>query len=392
MKKHALPVIAAAALLATPAFAQMKAPKLTWNFNGVVDVGFRNVKSDDATQDRTFLSNSNTYTTLLIGRLRADFQNGYSGIALLELDFDPTHSNKSNQSIPGNVFTGSPFNGQQYVGIIAPYGTFKIGTPNSLGLATGGSNANPFGTGMGSGYHAGTSWARLGTSPVSGVSSLEGSGTRIVRHERSMTYETPNFSGFTGQLEYSPSNDNAADASANNENEWLGLGGTFRRGPLSVMAFHGELRSGNHRAAGATPPSATTQSPSPLPADQSAKWNMVSANYAVLPSLTLYGGATNSKVGNGLDDTKSWNVAGKYTLGQFDYMANYVARSANTGANALPANKVPKSRLIGLGVDYRFDESPLNALYFRYEDIDKANAAGQRLKQLSIGVRVGFDI
>ena len=98
MKKHTLPVIAAA-LLATPAFAQMKAPKLTWNFNGVFDVGFRSIYPVIPRRIATFVSNSNTYTTLLIGRLRADFENGYAGIALVEIDHDPTHSNKANQAV-----------------------------------------------------------------------------------------------------------------------------------------------------------------------------------------------------------------------------------------------------------------------------------------------------
>ena len=392
MNKHALPVIAVALLASPLAFAQMKAPKLTWNFNGVFDVGLRSVDSPDETQKRTFVSNSNTYTTLLIGRLRADFDNGYAGIALVEIDHDPTHSNKVNQAVGSNVFTGSPFQGQQYVGLVSPFGTFKIGTPNSLGLATGGSNSSPFGTGMGSAYHAGTPWSKQGSHPANGVSSFLGSGTRIVRHERSMTYETPNFGGFVGQLEYAPGNDNAADGSANNNDQWLGIGGTFRRGPVSIMAFHGEARSGDRRGAGSTPPSSTTQVPSVLPAGQTAKWNMISANWRVLPPLTLYAGATDSKVGDGLDATKSWNVAGKYTWQQFDFMANYVSRSANKGANAPVANQVPKSRLIGVGVDYRFAESPLNALYYRYEDVDKVNAAGRSLKQHSIGIRIGFDI
>jgi predicted porin len=391
MKKHTLPVIAAA-LLATPAFAQMKAPKLTWNFNGVFDVGFRSVNHGNPALDRTFLSNSNSYTTLLIGRLHADFQNGYAGIALVEIDHDPTHSNKANQSVGSNVFTGSPFQGQQYVGLVTPFGTVKLGMPNSLGLPTGGSNSNPFGTGLGSGYHAATPWARLGSHPANGVSSFVGSGTRIIRHERSMSYETPNFGGFVGQFEYAPGNDNAADGSANNNDEWLGIGGTFRRGPVSVMAFHGEARSGDRRGAGATPPSAMTQTPSVLPAGEAAKWNMVSANWKVLPPLTLYAGATSSKVGNGLDDTTSWNIGGKYTWQKFDFMANYLARSENKGAFAPAANMVPKSRLIGLGVDYRFEDSPLNAIYYRYEDIDKVNAAGQSLKQHAIGIRVGFNM
>jgi predicted porin len=392
MKKLTLPVIAAALLSSPIAHAQLKPPKLTWNFNGVFDVGFRSVSTGDPAQSRTFVSNSNTYTTLLIGRLRADFENGYSGIALVEIDHDPTHSNKANQAIPGNVFTGSPFQGQQYVGLISPVGTFKLGTPNSLGLATAGSNANPFGTGMGSGYHAGTPWSRLGSHPANGVSSFLGSGTRVVRHERSTTYETPNFGGFVGQLEFAPGNDNAADGSANNEDRWLAIGGTFRSGPVSIMAWHGEDRQGNRRGAGATPPSATTQTPSVLPAGQTAKWNMVSGNWRVLPPLTLYAGATQSRIGNGLDDTTSWNVAGKYTWRQFDFLANYVSRSENKGANAPAANRVPKSRLIGLGVDYRFEESPLNALYYRFETIDKMNAAGQPIRQHSIGIRIGFDI
>jgi predicted porin len=391
MMKHTLTALAAA-LLAAPAFAQMKAPKLTWNFNGVFDVGFRTMDHDDNAQKRTFLSNSNTYTTLLIGRMRADFENGYAGIFLVEIDHDPTHSNKVNQAVgTGNYFTGSPFQGQQYVGLVTPFGTLKLGTPNSLGLSTGGSNASPFGTGLGSGYHAGTPWAKLGSHPINGISSFLGSGTRIVRHERSMTYETPNYGGFVGQLEYSPENDNAADGSASNNNQWLGIGGTFRRGPAVVSAFHGEVSSGGRRAAGSTPASATTQNPSPLPANSTAKWNMIAGNYRVLPNLTLYAGAAESRVVN-LDRTTSWNVAGKYTWNQFDFMANYVSRSANKASAAPVANRVPKSRLIGLGVDYRFETSPLNAVYYRYEDVNKVNAAGQSLKTHSVGIRIGFDV
>src|SRR5689334_11407913 len=134
IKNHKLSILAAA-LLAVPAFAQTAAPpsKLTFNFLGWFDAGYRNIRAGDATLSKTSLANSNVETTRLIGSLKYDLGKGYSAIALEEIDQDVTVSSKANQGVPGNVFTGTPFQGQQYVGLVAPFGTFKLGVPNSWG-------------------------------------------------------------------------------------------------------------------------------------------------------------------------------------------------------------------------------------------------------------------
>lgn len=391
-KKSSLLLVAFAAA-STPALADINVTTeaIDWTFRGHFDVGFRVTRHDDPAQSRTAFAANNTSPSHLIGSAAINFRKDWKGIILLEIDPDPTHSNRQNQAVGANIFNGSPSQGQQYVGVASPYGTVKLGIPDSYGFFAG-LTATPFGTGIGGGYEAATPFTRLGTTAVTGVNSYVGGGVgRVIRHERTMSYETPNFGGLVGQIEYSPGNDNAADGSANNNNRWLGVGARYAKpnGPVIVL-WHGEAEAGGNRAAGTTPPSSTTQVPSGLAADQSVKFTMLGANYPVLPNLRLYAGWTSTSTSNEIERSSSWNVAGKYTLNRFDFMANYLVRSANSGINAPAANRVPKGRLAGLGVDYRFSDSPVNVIYWRFHRIDKVNVAGQAIQANAIGVRVGF--
>jgi predicted porin len=75
-------------------------------------------------------------------------------------------------------------------------------------------------------------------------------------------------------------------------------------------------------------------------------------------------------------------LAGKYTIGQFDLLANYLERksalsAADAFANATTtvptATYNPKQTLVGLGVNYNLSKTTI--VYARYEQISGLNAA-----------------
>lgn len=389
--QSAMLLILAAA--AAPALADVNVTTgpIDWKFSGHLDAGFRDTRHGDPTLSRSTFQANNTAPSNLIGSASIAFAKDWRGLFLVEIDPNPGLSNQQNQAVGSNIFNGTPSQGQQYVGVGGPYGTVKLGIPDSWGFHAA-LASTPFGTGIGGGYDASTPFTRLGTTAATGVNSHVGSGVgRVIRHGRTMTYETPNFAGFSGQVEFSPSNDNAPDGSASNDNRWLGIGAKYSKpNSLALVAWHGEAAAGANRASGTTPPSATTQVPSPLAANQSIKFNMIGANYPVLPALRLYGGVTSTSSSNDIENSHSANVAAKYTFNRFDFLANYLQRSANTGVNAAAANKVPKGRLVGFGADYRFTDSPLNIIYLRFQDITNVNVARQSLRTTSVGIRVGF--
>jgi predicted porin len=384
MTKRTLVAICTAAA-AGSAFAQT-APPISWSLIGNFDVGLRNVQHDDPTQKRLFFTSGNSATSLLIGIATLDLGGGTKASVLAEIDHNPAASSTSNGALGGQNYNGTPFNGEQFVSLSGAYGTVKFGIPNSWGLITA-LVAQPFSTGLASAYGGGMN--RMGTTGASGINGYVGNGTgRIIRYERSAIYTSPTISGFNAQLEWSPKNDKAADGSASNNNEFLGLGASFNMPGLSAMFFHGQAKAGGARAAGTTPPQGAAVVANALLAGESVKWDMLGANYKVMPDLTLYGGFTSTTTSNDIEKTKSMNVAAKYTIGDIDLMANIAQRGANGGANAAVANKVPKATMLGAGVDYRL--SPKVVWYVRFDSVNKVNVLDQKQTLTAAGLRVGF--
>ena len=126
-----------------------------------------------------------------------------------------------------------------------------------------------------------------------------------------------------------------------------------------------------------------------LAANQNVKWNLLGANYN-FGATTVYAGYTTTKASDNTEDSKSWNIGAKYTIGNIDLLANYLERKSNladvvssgvyTSANGL----YPKAKLTGLGANYNFSKTVL--AYYRFERVQNistvlGSASGNNLSQ-----------
>jgi len=312
MKKS---LLALAALSALAASAQAQS---TVQLVGVIDEGYKSVIHTDTTKNLKALANNNTAisqfnfkgTQTVSGTTKASF--------FFELDVNPGVSSTLNQgtSNQGQVYSGTPFNGQQFISLTGDFGDLKLGTPNSPGLVAG-LTAQPFGTALGSAFSSG--FGRLGTTDQSGVNQYVGgpsSKGRIIRHEKTAVYSSPNLNGVTAQLEYSFKNANSTTATAN-DNGLLGVALSYNQGPINAIYYHGKASAGANAAAG-TAATLGSVTAGPLTANASVTWNMLAANYK-FGDATVYGGYTTTKTSDAtVEDASSWNLAGKYTMGSYD--------------------------------------------------------------------------
>ena len=419
-------LVALAALAATGAFAQTSV-----QITGAVDAGYKTISHDkNATAEWKGIGGNNVATSNITFKGVDDIGGGLKGIFLYEIDPTVERNTTLNQSATnlGQTYTGaSAVNSEAYVGLqSASVGELKLGTPNSPAMTGFNANAHPFGTAMGGGWSSG--FGRLGTAPISGMNQYLGgpsSAGRIVRSEKAAVYTSPVFNGFNAQIEYSAKNANGGYTS--NDNGLLGLAANYDQGPLKGSFYTGKVSAGATSAAGtasgyyANPltcyqTGGTTAingtsgavdckanysnavQGGALAANESVKFNMLSGNYTV-GNTTVYAGYTTTKGTQAAaaavatsstttpayvpEDSKSWNIAAKQVVGQFDFLGNYVVRKSNVAkadvfkaaTTSLPsdADYNNTQKLLGLGVNYNF--SKLTQAYFRYERITGLNAA-----------------
>jgi len=364
MKKNliALSVAGLFAAMAGAAHAEV-------TINGSLDIGLKSVSNDKNSQaNSTAITGNNSSTSLLQFRAKEDLGDGLSVGVMLEMNPTVTQSNINNTAAPS--YTGSPFNGEQYVSLTSNmFGDLKLGTPNSPGFNAG-AMAQPFGTGMGSGYSAG--FGRLGTSTVSGYNQYVGGALgagRILRSEKAAVYTSPRFNDFNVQLEYSFGN-SSSDTFASNDNRILGLGVNYNKGPLNVSYFNGTATSGGVAAAGAGGVA------NALGANGKVVYNILSANYNV-DKWTGYAGYTTTLGDNAasvhVEDSRSWNLGVKYQVNPSTaVMANYLERVSGL-ASQDDGVFTPRTRLLGVGANYSLSKSTM--LYARAEVIRGVNVA-----------------
>jgi len=373
------------------------------------------------------VGSNNITTSNITFKGTEDLGGGLKGGFLYEIDPGVAQNTTLNAATTSNgqVYTGaSAVNGEAYVNLSGAFGDIKAGTPNSPALIAG-VTIQPFGTALGGGFSSG--FGRLGTAGASGINQYVGgpsSGGRIIRHEKAAVYTTPTFSGFNAQIEYSGKNANSGTYTSN-DNGVLGLTANYSNGPLNAVFNSTKASAGAVQAAG-TFATLGTAAANVLAANASTKWTIAGANYT-MGAATLYAGYTTTKT-DGLDgllaatakeDSKSWNLAGKYVIGQFDLLANYLERKSNltvdqayphaTTSGAAAASAVaagdytPTQKLLGLGVNYNL--SKLTSVYARYEQISGLNvssaatlngvaavaaAGGATQKTTAVGIKVAF--
>jgi predicted porin len=397
MKKS---LIALAALAATASFAQSSV-----QITGVLDAGFKAVSHDDATKKANTVFNNGVSTSQFDFIGTTDLGGGLKGGFFMEMDVNPSYSSTLNQASNGTAaFSGTPFTGQQVVSLEGNFGRIKVGTPDSAALDAA-LVAQPFGTNLGGGYSSG--FGRLGTASVSGVNQYVGgpnSTGRIIRSEKALRYDTPAFSGFSASVEYSAKNDYQTDATklTSNNNGFQALGLRYANGPLTAQFASAQSTAGANQAAGSytlTPTVSNTGASgntigtvasnvtaNGLAANQNVKWNLLGVNY-VFGDATVYAGATTTKASDSSEDSKSWNIAGKYTIGQYDLMAQYLERKSNLASQAA----APTAKLTGLGLNYNFSKTFM--AYYRMENVKNitiASGVGQAQTVNAVGMVVKF--
>ena len=355
-------LIALAALAATSVFAQSSV-----SIVGFVDTGFKNTSGDTATAKKSELAINGTGTTAIHFRGVEDLGGGMKALFQAEIDWNPTQSSTLNGAVGSQYYTGTPFNGEQFLGLSGGFGSVKLGTPNSAALETN-AVAQPFGTALGGGYNA--TVARLGVNGygINQISGAAGGGNRVIRHEKTARYDTPEFSGFKGSVEYAFGNGNSTTLSSNTE-KYQAFGLKYANGPLNVMFSNTKAAANGSAANGAAGSFAgatgTTMAvvASKLVAGESITHNFLAANYTFGPA-TVYGGYTTSKSSiTANENASSFNIAGKYVISStISLMANYIRVNDKNPLNA-------DANIFGLGADYRL--SARTALYARYEGYKK---------------------
>jgi predicted porin len=393
-------LVALAALAATASFAQSSV-----GIVGVFDIGFKANSSPNTgstTTSTQAVSSNGTATSALKFIGTEDLGGGMKASFLAEFNPNVVQSTTANQANAfASEFTGTPFNGEQYVGISGGFGDVKLGVPNAGFFLT--LNAsNPYGTAMGSAYGAG-GVSRLGTVAPGIVSGVNSGTARIIRHERTVQYTTPSFNGLTATIGYAAQNDNSSTAGANQDG-YTDISIRYSNGPLNIGFSNAVLKIGNVDVAGIGQAylgnsgtgavTGTLAAAAPVlgkGTNGDYTFNVLAGNYN-MGATTIYAGYTTTKSNGSVtaEDSNSYNVAAKYTMGMIDLSGNYTVRQSNL-------TTVNNARVIGLGADYNL--SKRTAVYYRFEAADnntdgKATsatiAAGSVTNASMVGLRHSF--
>jgi predicted porin len=391
-------LVALAATAATGAFAQVA-------ITGNIDLGVAAVTSQTTASALTGLIGNGISTSSLGfsgsedlgGGLRAGFKLETTLNANTTSGLDSAISTGS--TAPGQFFSGTPFNSEQFISLSGGFGTVRAGVPNAAIFRAQGTS-QPFGTALGSGY-SGT-FSRMGytqgysITDYLGTTNGAGSSMRIIRMQNTIQYETPNMNGLSGMVEYAFANDSATSTSAFAANSvgFLGLMVNYSAGPLTLSAAYNSVKSGtNDIAQGYNLPS-TSLITSSLAANQDIAYQFVGGNYK-MGSHTFYAGMTNVRASDATEDSQSWNLAYKFGLNQnVDLLANVVSVStALTGTTQLSTGVTPwnkNAKMTAFGADYRFTKRT-NA-YVRYESVDTNtdNTLTGETNRTAIGIRHQF--
>ena len=354
---------------------------------GGFDAGYRSTTAGGAPEKtQKVITNNNAYTSQIDFVITEDLGGGVKAIAYGEADFNPAKPNLGNSSTTNNGYwyTGAFFNSEIYLGLTsATAGTIKLGSPNSEFLL-GNAKIQPFGTALGGGYS--NTFGRMGTNANVGISGFIGAGetARVIRNERTVKYDSPVMNGAQIVLEYSPGNalgtgttatsTSTGTSYASNNNAWAATTLNYSNGPLTATYVTGQISAGANKASGFYAPGTTTVdsglAAGKLGANNSITYTMYGGNYVVSPALTAYVGFTTTKGSNtasnqdDAEDSKSSNVALKYTVGQTDFLFNRIQRQSNLAADTVK-NPNGASSLTGLGINYNL--SKMTSVYGRYE-------------------------
>ena len=365
--------ILALAAASTTAFAQ------NVTISGQFDAGFSSLNSQDNTADKKdIVSNGSSTSNIAFQateKIGKDVTVGFRGVHL----FSATSGQTGNGSTAFS--TNNFFNDELWVGIESnKMGKLKLGAPNA-GMFDTNNRAQPFGTAFGGGYSSTGINRLLGSTTTLGVNQFVGgaqSNGRVVRSEKSVRYDTPEFYGLSANIVKSFQNDNSATVT-NNNNDFTNVTVNYRRGALNVAYSVAEAGAGAVAAQGNNAASA-------LIANSSVKYQYLAANYKI-GATTVFGGVTTGET-KGLTsnrDVQSQNIAVRHALTPaIDIMANVVRVNDKSAANAKDQD------LKAIGAVYKLsNRTSTYATYVKY-DTDRSSAAAGAVDQYLVGLRHQF--
>jgi len=264
------------------------------------------------------------------------------------------------------------------------WGSIKGGTLNTAALYAM-IGAQPFGTAIGSGGSG--AFGRLSRAGANGGyvagatagTSVEGeygaglAGARSVRVNNSLSYTTPNMSGFAASLQWAKKNDESGVAA--NTAGFQALGLQYNNGPANVYYVNEQIT--NSGAAASTNAAA-------LALGEKVTHNLLTGNYTFGPA-TVYAGWTSSKssVSNSID-ARSWNLGLKYQVtGPLWLAANVLKVDDKQAANQ-------DRNLNALGLEYAMSKRTVGYVRWEDGDNDKSNGAVGNFTRYQIGMRHSF--
>jgi predicted porin len=367
-------LVALAALAATASFAQSSVSII-----GTLDLGFANVNTNGSTVTNNVSGNhTSTSAVKFIGT--EDLGGGMKASFNLEINPSLASSSTLNTATGFQAYTGTPFNGEQWVALGGGFGEVKLGAANAGALLVNGM-AQPFGTALGGGYSG--SFGRFGnTAGINQFYGLVSNSGRIVRHEKVAQYTTPTMSGFKAMVEYAAGNGDSTTNSSNT-NTFNGLMLSYANGPLNVGYSYTSIKAGSNPAAG-MPANIGAAAANGLAANTGLTYNFLAANYT-FGATTVYAGYSTAKsdAATSIEDTNATNIAVKHALTpNVDLSVNVLNRTSNTAATA--------GKVTGFGADYKL--SKRTATYVRYEnrDTDTGNGTAGEVNTVAVGVRHTF--
>jgi len=364
MKKS---LIALAALAATAAFAQSSV-----TLSGNLDFAYGNVSGTQAGIKGSTVSTSNgLVSSTSVIRITAVEDLGGGMKATAHYGIDPRAVANDGAAFTNTTDatknTMTAFSKDElFVGLAGGFGNIRLGSPNSIGLRSH-LDSSPLGTGIGAGYTAGG---------VAGSMTMLYSG---IRYNRSVSYDSPNFNGFTVSALYAPGNDQPQVAATTalgipNARETTELGIRYSNGPLNVsfvnIAQTAQTNGTGWYAGGATP----------LANAVKTSVNAINGNYK-LGATTLYAGYVDGDaLAAAKTAIKGYRVAAKHSIGAVDLIAQYT--ELKVGATEV------KNKVTGLRADYNLSKTA--AAYVGYEDNDNGAATANTRKVASVGLRKSF--
>lgn len=370
--KKIFAIVTLAAASAT-AFAQ------NVTISGQFDAAYSSLNSQDNTADKKDIIGNGASTSNIAFQatenLGGGVTAGFRGVHL----FNAVSGQTGNGSTAFS--TNNFFNDELWVGIESnKLGKLKLGAPNA-GMFETNSRAQPFGTAFGGGYSSSGINRLLGSTTTLGVNQFVGGAQgngRVIRSEKAVRYDTPEFAGLSANIVKSFQNDNSSTAT-NNNNGFTNVTVNYRRGALNVAYSVAEAEAGAVAAQGNNAASA-------LIANASVKYQYLAANYT-MGSTTVFGGITTGET-KGLAsnrDVQSQNIAIRHALTpKVDIMGNVVKVNDKSALNAKDQD------LKAISAVYKFSRrTSTYATYTKY-DTDKSSDTVGSASQVLVGLRHQF--